>query len=57
MQQQQQTVRDESVREPRRPRVGNAPRTARRPDGPMGYGPHSTSSDRDPESHIFRGED
>ncbi|MGP3974495.1 hypothetical protein ACTWQF_10910 [Streptomyces sp. 8N114] len=56
MQQNQTRTRDENAREPRRPTV-NVSRTARRPDGPMGYGPHATSGDRDPESHIFRGED
>ncbi|MDF4249678.1 hypothetical protein [Streptomyces sp. WMMB303] len=55
MQQEQTTTRGESAREPRRPTV-HASRAARGPDGPMGYGPHATSGDRDPESHIFRGE-
>ncbi|MFI8854500.1 hypothetical protein [Streptomyces sp. 891-h] len=55
MQQDQSTTRDETTREPGT--TVNVSRTVRRPDGPMGYGPHATSGDRDPESHIFRGED
>ncbi|MBO8185590.1 hypothetical protein [Streptomyces spirodelae] len=53
MQQDQSTTRDETTLESST--TVNVSRTVR--DGPMGYGPHATSGDRDPESHIFRGED
>ncbi|MBO8201751.1 hypothetical protein ABZY93_32050 [Streptomyces smyrnaeus] len=56
MQQNKTSTRDESARDSGRP-AANAPRTVLRPDGPMGYGPHAPAGDRDPESHIFRGED
>ncbi|UNS96188.1 hypothetical protein MMF93_06500 [Streptomyces tubbatahanensis] len=56
VQRSQGTRHDEDARDQRHAPVLLA-RTTRRPDGPMGYGPRAPSGDRDPESHIFRGED
>ncbi|RCG27485.1 hypothetical protein DTL70_03820 [Streptomyces diacarni] len=56
VQRSQGITHDEDARDQRHAPVLLA-RTTRRPDGPMGYGPRAPSGDRDPESHIFRGED
>jgi len=55
VQQSKGTGRENEARE-RRGAPVFAVRPTRRPDGPMDYGPHAPSDDRDPESHIFRGE-